>query len=229
MNTTYSYCDATLSHVFNQLKNFKKQGLEKEFEIRIDEITAVSRTSALENFHLFKNLLTQFSKKVSVLFYKGKSRKYDRYDLDIKSTPITSPALATQEYIDKEVEKHLAQQRKQIKWTEIKEENKYLKKHNKRLKQRNSELESKQSNGIKEIINLITTQLPLFQNDADLPSSINGIPMSDLLKMINDRRKKWGDEVFGRAISTALLLGDDEKLLEAAEELLNSNKNHTDE
>lgn len=220
MTKTYSYCDTTIAHILRKLNSFKNQGQPKDYEIRIDNITAVSRTKDLGNFDMFKDMLTSFSRKVSVLFYQGKSRKYDRYDLNLPDSFSKDSLMVAQEYIDQEVSSILKQERKDMKWAALKSENKQLKKDNKRLRGRNLDLEAKQSGEIREIISLITSQLPLLKKNEGLSSEINGIPVSDLMMMINDYRKKWGDLVFGRVLSTMLLLGENLTLLKKVEELI---------
>lgn len=232
MTTTYSYCATTLEHVRFLLKNFQDQGRPKDYEIRVDGATSVARTKDLGRFNLFKNSLTQFTQTVSVLFYKGRSRRYDKYDLRIDTNHPKDSSLATIEYIETEVENRIREQEKQIKFSTQKEKIKHLKKENKRLRTRNAELEAKQSNDIKEIISMVATQIPMFNAGTELSGTLNGVPMSDLIKLVNDRRKKWGDETFSRVIGVTMTLGDNLHLLEETEAIIKASmdsKNETNE
>ena len=61
-----------------------------------------------------------------------------------------------------------------------------------------------------------------------MPTEINGIKTTDLLKMVSECREKWGDETFGRALGILMTIGNDIELLEAVEKLIET-KNKKDE
>ena len=232
MTRTYKYSKETVSHVYNNLLNFKNQGNAKDYEIRIDDLTVVQRTKNMGNFHLFKKALYDYSMDVSIFLYKGNSRKYDKYILERKGKVSPNANQTTQEFIDEQVAKKIAEQNRQIENSRLLEENKQLKKRVKRLKRQNEKLEDKQTNGLKDLITLVTTSLPhLTGNNSDIPTEINGIKTTDLLKMINEKRVAWGDEVFTKVIAVTLTIGEHTELLNEVEQklLLKNKKNENKE
>lgn len=204
MTRTYPYNNTTIKHVFEQLKNFKNQGNTKDYEVRIDDLTVVQRTNNINNFHLFKKSLTNFSKAIRILLYKGNSRKYDQYVLNRKIENKQIPDLAPEEYLQRKLDEWISKEKKEIHFARLKEENKQLKKQLKKIEAKNRELQAKKSIDLDGIMKF-ATQLPQLINnqskpDQTLPTELNGIPMTDLLQMINGYRKSWGR----RSISTCI-------------------------
>lgn len=225
MTHTFQYNNTTIQHVFDQLRNFKNQGTTKDYEIRIDGLTVIQRTKNLGNFHLFKKSLTDFSEAISFLLYKGNSRKCDKYILTRKSDQRSVSTLATEEYIEQQINKRIKEGKREVDLARLKEENKQLKKQLRKSEARNNSLEAKKSGDLKEIIGLITTHLPsLTVSKAEIPTELNGIKMTDLMQMVNDCRTRWGDETFGRVLGITMTIGDDLELLKTIENLLESKK-----
>lgn len=220
MTKTYLYCVEALDYIFNQLVNFEDQGKAKDFEVRIDNSTVVARTKDLNNFQMFESSINEFSRTVNILFYHGNSRKYDSYNLELKPKRSNDAPLATQEYIEEEINKRLTKRTKKIKGKALKTENKELKIEVNRLRVKNAELEEKQSGVFKEIISLVAAHLPGLNKNAAPLGAINGIELTDLIQMINDRRKTWGDDTFIRVLGVMMTLGDDIQLLAATEQLI---------
>ncbi len=114
MTRTYQYNNDTAKHVFNQLQNFKQQGNTKDYEVRIDNLTVVQRTKNLDNFHLFKQSLNQFTEAVSILLYKGSSRNYDKYVLTRKTEEESKPDLASEEYLKQRLDDWIKKRRRRL-------------------------------------------------------------------------------------------------------------------
>lgn len=229
MTHTFQYNNTTIQHVFDQLRNFKNQGTTKDYEIRIDNLTVVQRTKNLGNFHLFKKSLTEFSEAISFLLYKGNSRKCDKYILTRKSNQRSISTLATEEYIEQEINKRIKEDKREVDLARLKEENRQLKKQLQKSETRNNNLEAKKSGDLKEIISLITTHLPnLTGGKVELPTELNGIKMTDLIGMVNNCRTRWGDETFGRVLGITMTIGDDFELLKTVENLLKTKKGEKD-
>ncbi len=224
MTRTYQYNKDTVKHVFKQLMNFKNQGNTKDYEVLIDDLAVVGRTNNLENFRLFKKSLTSFCETVRILIYKGNSRKYDQYILTRNVENEATPNLAPQEYLQQKLDEWISKEKKEIHFARLKEENKQLKKQLKKSEARNATLQAKKSIDLDGIMK-IAAQLPQLiggksETDNTPPNELNGIPMTDLLKMINDYRKSWGDEVFQRALGVTITLGNDLELLKVVEQLI---------
>lgn len=224
MTRTYQYNNDTVKHVFDQLMNFKNQGNTKDYEIRIDDLTVVERTNNLDNFHLFKQSLNQFTETVSILLYKGSSRNYDKYVLTRKTEQESKPDLASEEYLKQRLDDWIKKEKKEIHFARLKEENKQLKKQLKKSEARNETLQAKKSIDLDGIMKVVT-QIPQLmggKNDPHekLPTELNGMPITDLIGMINECRKHWGDEKFQRVLGVTMTLGNDQKLLAAVEQLI---------
>jgi len=230
MTHTYEYNDFTLENVLDQLICFKDQGIEKDYEIRIDEQTVVSRTNDLSRFNLFKRLLNKFSSTVSFILYKGKSRKYDRFDLHLDNSSLDGLMTAPKKFIDTEVDKILFAERRKLKRKALKKENKQLKAQVEYLSEQNRELEKNKSGVLKEILTVVSAFAPnLSGNGNPINGDINGINMSDILQMINKCREDWGEERFGRVLGVSITLGNNTELLDKAEQLIAQHKNDSDE
>lgn len=230
MTHTYEYNDFTLANVLDQLICFKDQGIEKDYEIRIDEHTVVSRTNDLSRFELFKRLLTKFSRTVSFILYKGKSRKYDRFDLNLDNSSLDGLMTAPKKFIDTEVDKILFAERRKLKRKALKKENKQLQTQVDYLTAQNQELEKNKSGVLKEILEVVSAFAPsLSGNGNPINGDINGIKMSDILQMINKCREDWGEETFGRVLGVTMTLGENIELLHKAEQLIEHHKNNSNE
>ncbi len=133
--------------------------------------------------------------------------------------------MATEEYIEQEINKRIMEGKREIDLARLKEENKHLKKQLRKSEARNTNLEAKKSGDLKEIVGLITTHPPsLIGGKIELPTELNGIKMTDLMGMVNSCRSRWGDETFGRVLGITMTIGDDLELLKTIENLLETKK-----
>ena len=221
MVKTLTYNSANIKMIYDHLVNHNNQGVSKDFEIRIDDLTTIHRTDDLGRFYLFKKSLTHFSNEISFILYKSKSRRNDKYILVRKGNVSPDPKMTTQEYIDKEVAKALKRQEQQLEFARLEDETQSQKQTITALRARVLELETKNKGDLKELIQLISMKFgskPTTQADN---KDVNGVSTDDLVKMINHYRQKFGEKVFEDAMGIALQVADHPKIINEVKQFIN--------
>lgn len=123
------YSNAKIAQLRQLLYNNKESGKPIEYEIRIDELRVVPRTSDPEQFDNHEEFIDEHTQSVHVILYEGISRKNTRYIFNVKEEPkqeIKQPILSGVE-VDKMVSDKISQERKQWKQEQLEKENQTLK------------------------------------------------------------------------------------------------------
>ena len=63
----------------------------------------------------------------------------------------------------------------------------------------------------------------------ELPKTIHGIPTEDILKMMDQKRKEIGDELFGRCLGIMLEVSMNPEVVPAAEKMIDHFKQTNNE
>lgn len=231
----FTYNDYYIDLVYQYLKSFKKQKINKEYEIRIDGLTVVERTQDLNHFYWFKKYVDELMTRVSFVFYKGRSRKSDQYILE-RILQGSQSEVFDQAEIDKEVQSRTEAFEKEMKFKFLKRKNKELKQRLNNALNQNKELTSKQDNGLNQFMTSIGSHFKGASinsgdssNIKNLPQEIGGVPLNELLGLIKAKQIQWGDDVLGRSIGVAMNIGNDTDLLEKIEHLIKSNTQTNEE
>lgn len=220
MIKTFAYNPTSTLKIKKVLENMKKQGVPSDYEVLIDDIKVIHRTSNIELFYQYQNHLLEDSREVSFVLYKGKSRRYDKYILVIKGSVSANPNMSTQAYIEREVAKAVKSHKHQLEFTRLQEENDEQKKKIEQLKQALSESQSKNGEEIKAILQLVQSQF-LTNNSPRQSNEINGIPTEELAKMLLYYREQFGEEVIGDALGMALQVAKHPEIIEEVKSFIN--------
>lgn len=220
MKKTLAYNSDSLSMIRHYLQNQTDQRNPRDFEIRIDDLVVVRRTSDLSLFHLFKESLSENSNEVSFIIYKGNSRRYDKYVLVRKMNGSPDPNMTAQEYINHKVEEAILKDRQEAEMSKLRQKTKSQKAKISVLKGRVRELESKNNGEVNALLKLASGFISP-SGGAKPEEQLNGISNDDLAKMISDYRTQFGDEVFAEALGVALQVAKYPKLIEPVKEFMN--------
>ena len=220
MKRTLIYSIANIKMIFDNLVNLNNQGIPKDFEIKIDDMTTVHRTNDLSKFHCYQKSLTPNSNEVSFILFKGNSRRYDKYILVRKGNVSPDPNMTTQQYIESKVAEALKLHEQQMEFARLKEKTKSQKKTIETLKERIAELEAKNKG---ELHSLIQLAQGYFQkpNAEKVAQEVNGISNDELAKMIGHYRNQYGEEIFGKALGIGLQVAEHPHLIEEVKEFIN--------
>lgn len=217
MTKTLPYNSANIKKIYNNLVTLDIQGTPKDFEVRIDDFTVIQRTNDLSKFYLLQESITNFSSELNIILYKGKARRYDKYIFYINNNQSPDPELSTEEYVNKKVEEILATREKEREFKRLSTENISQQQLIDELKKENKELKAKNKGELKEMLQMLGAQL----NTTKVPDEINGIPNDQLMRMISDARKKFGDEVFKDIMGIALITGQNPEIIKDVIEFIN--------
>ncbi len=217
MTKTLPYNAANIKKIYNNLVTLDSQGTPKDFEVRIDDFTVIQRTNDLSKFYLLQESITNYSSELNIILYKGKARRYDKYIFFINNNQSPDPKLSTEEYVNKKVEEILAIREKEREFKRLSKENISQQQLIDELKKENQELKAKNKGELKEMLQMLGAQL----NTSKVPDEINGIPNDQLMKMIADARKKFGDEVFKDIMGIALITGQNPEIIKDVIEFIN--------
>lgn len=222
MVKTLTYNSANIQMLYDNLVNLKTQGVSQDFEIRVDDLIIIPRTSDLSKFFLFKKSLTEFSNEVVFILYKQKSRRNDKYILVRRRNVSHGPNMTQQEYIDSEIAKALKIRERELELTRLEEETKSQRQTIKELRVKVAELKAKSKGEIMELLQVLNQQ---FGNKSDSSQddnqTINGIPRNEIVMMIAQARKNYGDEIFGEVLGIAMKTAENPQIIEEVKQFIN--------
>jgi hypothetical protein len=226
------YSESAIQQLFEQIELKYQNGIRVEYEVRIANEQITQRTSDLDEFFTYRDFIESFFHSVEFWLYKGNSRRYDKYIFEVQEAP--TQEMMIQNRINEALEKvrtqfQVEQLGRELK--EVRERNKELKEDKKELKERIKVLEadSKQS-GMMEGLMTLFKQSQLagsFSGEnlsgvlsGNVTDSFHGIPIKELLDILNDLQKNLGDETFQSYLGTALMLGKYPKLIPEVRKLI---------
>ena len=218
MTKTLPYNAANIKRIYNNLVLLDSQGVPKDFEVRIDDFTVIHRTNDLSKFYLLQESITNYSSEINIILYKGKARRYDKFIFYVNNNQSPDPKMSTEEYVNKRVKEILAIQEKERELKRLNEENITQKQLIADLKKENRALKAKNTGELKEMMQMFGKQ---FNASASVPNELNGIPNDELMKMIKDARKKFGDEVFKDIMGIALITGENPAIIKDVVKFIN--------
>lgn len=110
------------------VKEQQHRDTSREYEIRVDNMSAVPRTNDLELFDTYEDFITDETKAMEVIIYFGQSRRSNRYIYTLKEQ---KEANLSGVDVDKMLEDKIAQVKKQWDYDQLKKENQLLKEEKK--------------------------------------------------------------------------------------------------
>ncbi|MCR6638769.1 MAG: hypothetical protein NVV82_07195 [Sporocytophaga sp.] len=156
----------SLELLYDYLRTYEKSKKPVEFEVYVDEVKAVSRTSDISSIIYHELLVNDETKVVSFILYRGKSNHNDKYLFYTGEIP------KDKDVSEKEQE-FLIKQR--IEMERIRLEVEHLRKENGELKAKNKELKVAYKTIVREIEVLKST------SDKDFLNKISGL-LNSILK-----------------------------------------------
>ncbi len=77
------YSNGKIQVLYQYLQNAINKGRPIEYEIRVDDLKVVGRTSSLEEFDGYEEFVTEDTRTVTLIFYEGQSRRSTRHVLEL--------------------------------------------------------------------------------------------------------------------------------------------------
>lgn len=230
------YSENAVQQLFEQIERKHQNAIRVEYEVRVGNEQITLRTADLNEFFDYQEFLGSFFQTVEFWFYKGNSRRYDKYVFEVREEPTQETII--QNRINEALEKAKTQFQLEQLGRELKlaqEKNKELREDKKELKERIKILESdsKQSAMVDNLLTVFKqSQLSnSFSgehlsgiNGATSDDTFHGIPVKELLNTLNDLRKDLGDENFQTYLGTTLMLGKYPELIPAVRKLIEEQK-----
>lgn len=211
MTKTLPYNAANIKNIYNNLVILDSQGVPKDFEVRIDDFTVIHRTNDLSKFYLLQESITNYSSEINIILYKGKARRYDKFIFYINNNQSPDPKMSTDEYVDQKVKEIVAVQEKERELERLREDNENQKQLIADLKKENRALKAKNTGELKEMMQMFGAQF-----NASTPA-----PNDELMKMISEARKKFGDEIFKDIMGIALITGENPEIIKDVVKFIN--------
>ena len=87
INTTQSYSDAQVDQLYQLLLQYEKEGSPRPYDILLNDLPLVPKTTNLDNFRSYEGLLNDRTKSLifRVHYSNTKDRNYDRYTFTFNS------------------------------------------------------------------------------------------------------------------------------------------------
>jgi len=174
-----AYSSTRVNLIYQLLKNEAENGTPKEYDVRVDDLKVVSRTTDPERFHGHEEFVLPETKSITINIYDGTSNRCTRYHLVLKEEEPTKQELSG---IEKTINAKMLQERKNWEYDQLKKEYDELEEklddaeeYAEQLRQEVQHLKdekNKTSNRVTDtIINLAGVYL------ARNPNALNGIPL----------------------------------------------------
>ena len=179
------------------LCNDKAAGKPREYEIKVDELKVVQRTSDPEQFLSHEDFVCDSTNSITITMYDGTSKRCTKYVYALIDKP--SETVETISGIEKTVSAKMAQERKKWELEQLKEENeklnekldeaeKYVDKLEDKISELNTEKEKKKNKMTETFINLAGVYI------AGKPNVLNGIPLIGELFGGGDSSKRMSED-----------------------------------
>lgn len=208
MITKLSYDSDNLNMIYNSLKKLKEYNTPRDYEIRVDGLSVVSRSNEVSRFYNHQDFMLSSSKEVVVLIYYGKSRLNDKYLL------IHNQDFLSKEQYEKQLLSKIKKYKKKEKLKRLIKKNKELKKKNIQLETKLSNIESSSSKTIKDLLPVISGSF----NQSNRESLDQETQM--ILKIIKSTKEEFGEEVFNNAMKIGLTVARNPSITETVEQFI---------
>ncbi|WP_142683023.1 hypothetical protein [Chitinophaga polysaccharea] len=172
--------------IYQILCNEAEQGQPKEYDVRIDELKVISRTSDPERFFQHEDFIQPETRCITICLYDGSSRRCTRYVLLLKEEEQTIKG--TLDGIEHTINEKLQQERKQWEYEQLKGENEELKRqldeaeeYQEQLQDTIQKLQTEKGTTTNKITDTLLNLAGLYL--AKNPQALSGIPLlGDMIK-----------------------------------------------
>lgn len=225
MVKTIKYTENAFRQFRENLQFRKEQGVNIQFEIRIDGEQVVGRTDDLSRLESLSAAAIMGAAEIAVIVYKGQSNHYDKYVFEMMQTqrPQYVEPDPRGDYDQKLAsELHKFQQQQRI--TELERQLKKNKRRVRKLKNRNGELEeetkSQSMTGntlgiVKGIVDAVRGGgVPgLSGLSSSEPQLIDGASDAEIIGMLKEYKKSMSEETFQAFLGIILGLAKNQQLI----------------
>ena len=231
MERKQPYNTEIIQRLYEQLCFLQKQGNSRDYEIRLDHLTVVPRTSNTDVFYSYEACLGEWTQELSVWIYKGSSRVADKYTFILRE-PETEKGGYTQIQVDALIARTKRDYAQGMEMSELRSK---LKRQKRTIKQLRKALEAKENDTSGQVAGLISslskttlldgvlnTKDHQEQNEKPVPDSatINGLDTSELVNVFAHYKKELGEVDFEAVLGIALTLAQNPKLIVPVREFI---------
>lgn len=238
MKLTQAYSKQNIGALFHNIKLQERQGVKREYEIRIDQMTAVPRTGESERFFLFKNQLNWNSRIIEIKLYRGKSRVYDHYIFQTEYE-LGQQRAKLKEQKEQEYMENLVQSESDYTW--LQEKNKRLRKNKKKLKAevKRLQLENQKFKDNQAVNSIISTLGSMMQpekstqtapratesENPDTNQTLGALVDQEIFQVYKHFKEKLSTENFHALLGIFTTLGEQPELIHSVHDLILSKLN----
>lgn len=231
MERKQPYNTEIIQRLYEQLCFLQKQGNSRDYEIRLDHLTVVPRTSNTDVFYSYEACLGEWTQELSVWIYKGSSRVADKYTFILRE-PETEKGGYTQIQVDALIARTKRDYAQGMEMSELRSK---VKRQKRTIKQLRKALEAKENDTSGQVAGLISslskttlldgvlnTKDHQEQNEKPVPDSatINGLDTSELVNVFAHYKKELGEVDFEAVLGIALTLAQNPKLIVPVREFI---------
>jgi hypothetical protein len=173
------YSSTRVNLIYQLLRNEADNGTPKEYDVRVDELKVVSRTSDPERFHGHEDFVLPETKSIVINIYDGTSNRCNRYNLLLREEEPSQQELSG---IEKSINTKMLQERKKWEFDKLKEDYDDLKQqlgeaeeYAEQLKDKIGQLVEEKSTKSNKITDTIIGLAGVFL--ASKPNALSGIPL----------------------------------------------------
>lgn len=173
------YSDTKINLIYQMLLGEKEAGNLKEYDIRIDDLKVVSRTSDPERFFAHEDFIQENTRNVTVCLYDGASRRCTRYMLLLSEE---DPQHQTLSGIERTISEKIVLERDKWEFEQLKtryeEQTQQLREseeYHGQLQERIRELEAEKASRPNKITDTIIGLAGMYLSKN--PNALNGIPI----------------------------------------------------
>lgn len=231
MERKQPYNTEIIQRLYEQLCFLQKQGNSRDYEIRLDHLTVVPRTSNTDVFYSYEACLGEWTQELSVWIYKGSSRVADKYTFILRE-PETEKGGYTQIQVDALIARTKRDYAQGMEMSELRSK---VKRQKRTIKQLRKALEAKENDTSGQVAGLISslskttlldgvlnTKDHQEQNEKPVPDSatIHGLDTSELVNVFAHYKKELGEVDFEAVLGIALTLAQNPKLIVPVREFI---------
>lgn len=173
------YSSTRVNLIYQLLRNEADNGTPKEYDVRVDELKVVSRTSDPERFHGHEEFVLPETRSIVINIYDGTSNRCNRYNLLLREEDPSQQELSG---IEKSINTKMLQERKKWEFDKLKEDYDDLKEqlgeaeeYAEQLKGKIEQLEAEKSTKSNKITETLIGLAGAFI--ASKPGALSGIPL----------------------------------------------------
>ena len=189
------YSPTRVNLIYQLLRNEAESGSPKEYDIRVDELKVVSRTSDPERFHGHEEFVLPETKSIIINIYDGTSNRCTRYNLLLREEEPTKQELSG---IEKSINAKMIQERRKWEYDQLKKEKEELEEQleeaeefAEQLKMEVQHLKDEKQKSSNKLTDTIINLAGIYLNKN--PNALSGVPLIGGLLGSGDKSSESDD------------------------------------